>query len=122
MEEVLVSMFDLDRQVVEAQGWEIVETRPESLPDLIPLRIWVDDTEGDHIHKYCVDDYAPSTNMEQAGELLEKYQLCLLSNDEGSWHAVEHIFEGAPHGEGKTWMEAVCRAVVAIEKEVTKDA
>jgi hypothetical protein len=28
-------MSDINKQVAEAQGWEIVETRPESLPDSI---------------------------------------------------------------------------------------
>jgi hypothetical protein len=102
----LEEMKDLDKQVAEAQGWVC---KANGGP-----RYWWTEDENYYLHR--AEDYIPSTNMEQAGELLEKYQLCLLSNDDGIWHAAEHIFEGAPYGEGKTWMEAVCKAVVALEK------
>ena len=96
---------ELDREVAEAQGWVCDEYGPDG---------WVwRDNKGNR--KCIANEYHPTTNWQQCGELIEKYKLSLwFSRADNLWVCTDHRITDIT---GKTPQEAVCKAVVVMEGE-----
>ena len=94
---------ELDRKVAEAQGWKLLTGDLANEPDY-----WV----NGNIYK-C--DYHPSTNWQQAGELVEKYKIDLEYVDT-NWEAtIWDLLNNVPIAEtaADTPTRAICLATVA---------
>jgi len=91
----------LDHWVAKAQGWKY---RDLSNP------LWLGEMPNGGIE---ASDYSPTTNWEQCGELIEKYQIGLIVPET---HWVAELFKtGKPkvYAEAQNPRTAICRAVVA---------
>ena len=92
----------LDYWTAKAQGWELDEN-PNGATN------WVRDDEW--MRKYS---YTPSTNWQQAGELVEKFKLTLLYNElKEEWIADEFSSFGDDEQRADSPRKAICMACIA---------
>jgi hypothetical protein len=62
---------------------------------------------------YCDGDpYTPTTNWQQCGELIERFELIVWPSDDSEWSASVMPLSDKDYF-GSTPQEAICRAVVA---------
>ena len=102
---------ELDKAVAEAQGWTLIN-KVSGLDAFIGT--WV--SENVRIDQ---EFYHPSTNWQQAGELLEKYKIDLEYVDT-NWEAtIWDLLNNVPIAEtaADTPQRAICLAVLAAEGE-----
>lgn len=94
---------EINRKVAEAQGWTDGYTTNPS---------W----KMDNNEYIAVPDYDPVNNSQQAGELLEKYEMELmrtrLETVDQSWRAGD----GYSYAYADTWRKAACLAVIAMSE------
>ena len=105
LEESEMTNEELDSAVATAQGWKLLTGDLANEPDY-----WV----NGNIYK-C--DYHPSTNWQQAGELVEKYKIDLEYVDT-NWEAtIWDLLNNVPIAEtaADTPQRAICLAVLAAE-------
>lgn len=104
----------LDYWVAKAQGWD------KSFNKLGLYAVWVTEYGDEPIHHY-----KPTTNWQQCGELIEKFNLNLLRLDDGwkSGYVYSYADKDVMFAKGSTPQEAICRAVVAsiYGEEVSDD-
>mgnify|MGYP001552717862 CR=1 FL=1 len=94
---------ELDKAVAEAQGWS-----EDWLDESKGLGLWIKSLGGESIG---MGTYHPSTNWQQAGELLEKYKIDLSFDGEDCLAEIS----GNYFAYADTPQRAICLAVLAAE-------
>jgi hypothetical protein len=94
---------ELDKKIAELQHLEFVECSLKDKTMLIAVGY---------------GEYSPSTNWQQAGELVEKYKVELFNHiEDGSWSAYARGQTVGEGGRADTPQRAICLAVLALEGE-----
>ena len=100
-------MIKLDRQVAEALGYEIAQ----DTKDLFV--IFPDET--------MPREFAPSTNWQQAGELLEEFNLSVTrwsyGNNKKAWRAFNKDLNEYTQPLYRTPQEAICKVIIALKEQ-----
>jgi len=99
-------MSELDRDVAEALGMSLDD---KGFPYAV-----CDDPD---YRMVTPEAFTPSTNWQQAGELLEEYKICIQILKSGIWNAAAtsewndktQVFAESPQ-------EAICKAVIALKE------
>ena len=115
---MVIKMSDLDKRVAEALGYEI--------EDREGVDFYIDTARSaKYMHTFVVSSvfsFTPSTNWQQAGELLEKYKIAVTPPLYGrpDWSAEVKVPKGDDnhrfhfHNYAPTPQEAICLAVIAL--------
>jgi len=112
---MVIKISDLDKKVAEVLGLEV--------------NFKVSGTDGYHTiflkrsGKFnFTGEFTPSTNWQQAGELLEEYDLTLQCRTAFSESSGQHkwfAYAAGKYGDGAapTPQEAICKAVIALKEK-----
>ena len=116
-------MNNLDKEVAEALGYTIDRICGRSYGSM-GMDCWL---EHEHNIISTVAGFTPSTNWQQAGELLEKFKFTLGPNinqntGELEWLCYKDVtkcgmFSHTVSEDAQTPQEAICKAVIALCKE-----